>query len=67
MILISKNDFIEFICKVKHHIVLQADIDKLDEYPDKMIFSVCKRCGFGITIETDPDDKDYCIVSECDY
>ena len=63
--LISKNDFIELICKFKNHIVSQVDIDQLNEHPDKVIFSVCKRCKFGITIKKDPDE-DYCLVSDYD-
>ena len=63
-VLVSKNDFLELVCKFKGHIVPETDLEKLKEHPDDELESTCKRCSFEILIKMDPDDHNYYLVSD---
>lgn len=62
----TKNDYKEFVCKFKGHRVADRDLESLQARPEETHSATCERCNFGITIRMDPDDDDYCLVSDRD-
>ena len=64
----SKYDFIELICKVKNH---ELDDETLlntinmEDNPNKIYITACKRCRFQISVQLD-EDKNFYLISEFD-
>ena len=65
-LLVTKNDFVEVVCKFKSHIVNKKDVQYIQEHPDETHLTVCKRCNFQISIKMDPDDDNYYLISDVD-
>ncbi len=65
-LLVTKNDFVEVVCKFKGHIVNKSDVQYIREHPDETRLAVCKRCNFQVLIKMDPDDDDYYLISDAD-
>lgn len=65
-LLVGKNDFVEFVCKIRGHVVPEEDARALRSRPDEALEAACKRCNFPILLEADPEDKNAYWVSDTD-
>ena len=60
----TKNDFVEFVCKFKGHVIGDEAIRHLLADPEEVHTTACQRCKFQVIIEMDPEDQDCCLVSD---